>query len=175
MHVTLRLANHKRIARMPPSKTTSKPQPGLYPNNSSDCHLPIHPTLCSGPPPSLYPIPEGGSFPGGPAASQAFSGKLGTRRTRAGLQGRTPSAEPETQGHPGPWPQLAHRLKEHLKRAELGKKKEARYQGSFILSCPLSISVTVSLSFCFTVSSPKDYVKWCAPFSEILWETNRSD
>ena len=73
MRVTLRLANSKRIARMPPSKTTSKPQPGLYPNNGSDCHLPIHPTLCSGPPHSLYPIPEGGSFPGGPGGTTSAS------------------------------------------------------------------------------------------------------
>ena len=64
MRVTLRLANHKRIARMPPSKTTSKPQPGLYPNNSSDCHLPIHPTLCSGPPPPCTPFQKVAPSPG---------------------------------------------------------------------------------------------------------------
>ena len=134
--VTLRLGNHKGSPeRQLPRQPTPQTQPGLYPTHGSDCPLPIHPLLR--PPPPCTPFQKVVPFPRGlgdgevphlsspprPAASQALSGKLGTGRTGAGLWGRTPSAEPETRGHPGSWPQLAH-LKEHLKEAELGKKEK---------------------------------------------------
>lgn len=139
MRVTLRLGNHKG------SPECQLPRQQL-PNHSLVCTQTMAvtalrlSTLCSGLP---LPVPHsrrwllspgaqgprgpGGTtpqLPPGPAASQAFSGKLGIGRTNARLWGRTPSAQSETQGHPGSWPQLAHLLKEYLKEAELGKKEK---------------------------------------------------
>lgn len=174
MRVTLRLGNHKG------SPECQLPRQQL-PNHSLVCTQTMAvtalrlSTLCSGLP---LPVPHSRrwllspgaqgprryhtSAPPRPRHLPGLLWKAGDRKNQRQALGKDSQCPVRDTGTPRvmtPACSSSQRISQRGRAGKERKRRRPRYQGSFILSCPLSISVIVSLSFCVTVPSPKDYVK----------------
>lgn len=157
MRATLTLGNHRGSPeRQLPRQPTPPTQPGLYPAHGSDCPLPIHPLLR--PPPPCTPFQKVVPFPRGlgdgevphlssppPCCLPGLLWKAGDKKNQRWALGKDSQCRARDTGTPRVMTPACSSQRTS-QRGRAGKERERRwprYQGSFILSCPLSISVIV--------------------------------